>query len=66
MHKLKSPLEKAKKKGLKSKKSRRKITTDRSGKQSEEIWDMSGPRDAFEAHPRALEAQKFLSSEKKY
>lgn len=65
MVKLESPYKKAKKAGIKSKKTRRKITTDRSGKQSEEIWDMSGPRDAFEAHPLAIKAQGFLSSQKK-
>ena len=65
MIKLESPYKKAKKAGLKSKKSRRKITTDRSGNQSEEIWDMSGPRDAFETHRLALEAQRFGSSQKK-
>ena len=62
---LVSPYKKAKKFGLKSKKSKIKLTTDHSGPQSEEIWDLSGPKEAFDAHPLAYKAQIYGSSTKK-
>jgi len=58
--KLESPYLKAKRKGLKSKKKKMHLQSDR----PQPCWDISGPRDAFNTHPLALKAQVYGSSNK--